>query len=72
MTGPEHYARAEALLGGRNNPGANGANSQEEALALAQVHATLALAAATVSAAAHPNQAQVDYLSRWLEVTSDG
>lgn len=46
MTGPEHYRRAEALLAGRNNGGANGARSSEEAIALAQVHATLALVAA--------------------------
>lgn len=46
-TGPEHYARAEELLAGRHNGGANGARSPEEAIALAGVHATLALAAAT-------------------------
>lgn len=41
MTGPEHYRQAEALLS-RDDP---------ERIAAAQVHATLALAAATYTQA---------------------
>ena len=66
MTGPEHYRRAEELLGGRHN-GSTGARTAEEAIALAQVHATLALAAAQIDAAAHPNQSHVDYLGHWFD-----
>ena len=44
MTGPEHYRKAEALLAkGTDDPTERGANR----LAAAQVHAMLALAAAT-------------------------
>ena len=44
MTGPEHYRRAEALVAkGTDDPTERGANR----VAAAQVHATLALAAAT-------------------------
>lgn len=43
MTGAEHYAAAEALL-------ADEADTTPERLAAAQVHATLALAAATAMA----------------------
>lgn len=50
MNGREHYERSEALLGGRHNGGANGAKTAEEAIALAQVHAILALADATLDA----------------------
>jgi hypothetical protein len=47
MTGPEHYRKAEALLEAANS-GANPHSDQEPRLvAQAQVHATLALAAAT-------------------------
>ena len=51
MTGPEHYREAERLarIGGQGH-----ADPEEDAnvLAEAQVHATLALAAATVAAGA--------------------
>jgi hypothetical protein len=45
MTGPEHYREAEQLLGARRS----GESAEEAAsrLAEAQIHATLALAAAT-------------------------
>jgi hypothetical protein len=47
MNGPEHYERAERLLAGRRHPGgSNGADTMEEALALAHIHALLAVAAA--------------------------
>jgi hypothetical protein len=51
MTGPEHYREAERLLapGGRRNPWGDvePVAPSEAAVARAQVHATLALAAAT-------------------------
>lgn len=52
MTGDEHYQRAEQVLGGRvGHLAAFNCKSTAEAIALAQVHATLAVAAATVDAA---------------------
>ncbi len=49
MTGPEHYTRAEVLIDLANAGGAEGWDTprSREQLAAAQVHATLALAAAT-------------------------
>ena len=52
MTGPEHYAAAEACLAGvRLGEDTDGSprfrTDEPETLAAAQVHATLALAAAT-------------------------
>ncbi len=47
MTGPEHYTEAERLIRASSHPYADVA----AALAEAQVHATLALAAATAMAA---------------------
>ena len=46
MTGPEHYREAERLV----NLAQNSEVFQQSATALAQVHATLALAAATALA----------------------
>jgi len=48
VTGPEHYTEAERLLDHAENE-ARGGHDHSEAMALAnaQVHATLALAAAT-------------------------
>jgi hypothetical protein len=46
-TGPEHYQRAERLLA----PALDGRHPTPEEVARAQVHATLALAAATAMAA---------------------
>jgi hypothetical protein len=50
MTGPEHYREAERLLTEqvfRDRTGGTTTRSFEETVAAAQVHATLALAAAT-------------------------
>ena len=50
MTGPEHYLEAERLLGAvEKTPDAGGEAAEycRQELAAAQVHATLALAAAT-------------------------
>lgn len=46
-TGPEHYRASEALLSSVTTDRRLDAEGQERFLALAQVHATLALAAAT-------------------------
>ena len=65
MTGPEHYLEAEDLLKEVDGLGNDTANH----LALAQVHATLALAAAT----AYPATRDYwdDYTSQvWAEVTA--
>jgi hypothetical protein len=45
MTGPEHYREAEQLLGARRS--GESAEDAASRLAEAQIHATLALAAAT-------------------------
>lgn len=51
MTGPEHYREAERLLADARHEGADGvAYVRPENIAAAQVHATLALAAATAVA----------------------
>ncbi|MEV5129240.1 hypothetical protein AB0K87_01755 [Streptomyces sp. NPDC053705] len=47
MTGPEHYREAEALLASASGNFLRGEDTSS-ALAAAQVHATLALAAVTV------------------------
>lgn len=49
MTGPEHYSEAERLIKGlKTDTGAVYVeDGNEQVIALAQVHATLALAAAT-------------------------
>ena len=56
MTGPDHYAEAERLLAlaGRHSRGATYDPEWTPALAAAQVHATLALAAATSVGTAGP------------------
>jgi hypothetical protein len=61
MTGPEHYRAAERL---RERATAADLSPDEERniLAAAQVHATLALAAATATAGFAPEQ--------WLDVAS--
>lgn len=48
MTGPEHYREAERLLD-TSDPHAGGGIRMATRAALAQVHATLALAAATAA-----------------------
>ncbi|WP_101784262.1 hypothetical protein [Nonomuraea indica] len=47
MTGPEHYREAERLIGAVTHRGLLEPGDHSGVLALAQVHATLALAAAT-------------------------
>jgi hypothetical protein len=61
MTGPEHYAEAERLLTDAFNEVREGDPAEAIVLAQAQVHATLALAAATaVRTREIDNQAWVD------------
>ena len=57
MTGPDHYAEAERLLAlaGRHSKGATYDQEWMPTLAAAQIHATLALAAATAVGAAGPD-----------------
>jgi hypothetical protein len=47
MTGPEHYVAAERLLGEIQEHPSSSINKTESLMGQAQVHATLALAAAT-------------------------
>ena len=53
MTGPEHCLRAEELLSGTTYP-------DPENIATAQVHATLALAAATALSSDFRSHAETD------------
>ncbi len=53
MTGPEHYLRAEELLSGTTYP-------DPENIATAQVHAMLALAAATALSSDFRSHAETD------------
>lgn len=57
MTGPDHYAEAERLLAlaGRHSKGATYDQEWTPTLAAAQIHATLALAAATAVGTAGPD-----------------
>ena len=52
MTGPEHYREAEALIATARAGGKQPVGVVEAWASLAQVHATLALAAATAAAQA--------------------
>ena len=66
MTGPEHYAEAERLLAlaERHSSGATYGPEWTLTLAAAQVHATLALAAATAGGTAGPDS------PAWADVTA--
>ena len=57
MTGPDHYAEAERLLAlaGRHSKGATFGQEWMPTLSAAQIHATLALAAATAVGTAGPD-----------------
>lgn len=54
MTGPEHYREAEALVEEATDPADHGVKNLRAHIALAQVHATLALVAATRPDVARP------------------
>lgn len=66
MTGPEHYAEAERLLtlADRHTSGVTYAEEWALTLTAAQVHATLALAAATAVGTAGPE------LHAWADVAA--
>ena len=66
MTGPEHYAEAERLLtlADRHTTGVTYAQEWTLTLTAAQVHATLALAAATAVGTAGPD------LHAWADVAA--
>lgn len=64
MSGPEHYREAERLSDyAEEHAFENGPEWYANAMAAAQVHATLALAAATLAAAEHDGQARYDAAS---------
>ena len=72
MTGPEHYREAERLVGevvARVDLGGVSADAANYNLAVAQVHATLALVAATVSTPGrvHPDSGRAQ---EWMNATS--
>ena len=72
MTGPEHYAEAGRLLAlaERHSSGATYGPEWTLPLAAAQVHATLALAAATAGGTAGPDsRAWADVAAARLSVT---
>jgi len=63
-TGPEHYREAERLLNGlktRDGSALFVEDGNEQVLAAAQVHATLALAAATAMSGTKNGMAPVDF-----------
>lgn len=77
MKGPEHYREAESLLAQARIPARERAVpnwlTAEETIALAQVHATLALAAATAAnirrnGAVNRANVDVDPAAGWPEV----
>jgi hypothetical protein len=68
MNGPEHYAAAELLLRVDATPGLPGGPVRAENLAAAQVHATLALTAATIDTAQIVD-GDIAYDMAWNEAT---
>lgn len=68
MNGPQHYAEAERMLKSAHQPGKHGWCTHAEAIAQAQVHATLALAAATVDMT-NVNDISIAHADAWVEVT---
>jgi hypothetical protein len=70
MTGPEHYAEAGYLAGPYGEWYRTDVNKLPALLARAQVHATLALAAATALAAKAGISATPAEMRQWDEVTA--
>ena len=62
MTGPEHYQRAQEILSGLSTT-----HRDPEHIAAAQVHATLALAAATALGSDFGSHAEAD---AWRQVAA--
>lgn len=71
MNGPEHYRESERLIASRDQLGDTaGVLSLQALLLLADVHATLALAAATALNQGDTGLQDRDYIA-WREVASD-
>ncbi|MFC8583341.1 hypothetical protein ACFUGD_02010 [Streptomyces sp. NPDC057217] len=71
MTGPEHYRKAEQLLAEATTDGPEGVYFvRPENLAAAQVHATLALAAAAAGQLADRYVGDGDHITSWHGVTA--
>ena len=68
MTGPQHYRQAEADLGSAERSGDYGSEQEAFYLRRAQVHATLALAAAT--AVSSNSEMPVPDSDAWISVAS--
>lgn len=74
MTGPEHYQEAERLVGPRTIHSIPSGETRQgppttDMILQAQVHATLALAAAT--AISHNGEMPVNDSDGWLRVAAD-
>jgi hypothetical protein len=70
MTGPEHYSYAEQLLA-QASEDELGSDAERFHVAKAQVHATLALAAATALPGEHPGDWQREIWAFGLEAGPD-
>lgn len=74
MSGPQHYREAERLLAGAQNvmdvAPVDGL-TRTECAALAQVHATLALAAATAARLADRYIGDSDHINDWRAATGN-
>lgn len=71
MTGPEHYQYAQQLLENAGDEEGFGSDAERFYLAKAQVHATLALAAATAVTATAQGQMSVNDGDAWERVASE-
>jgi hypothetical protein len=74
MTGPEHYAAAQRMLSAgsyTHGPGGDPVHPEAAAhhIAMAQVHATLALAAATAAQLADRYVGDGDHINEWRTAT---
>jgi hypothetical protein len=71
VTGPEHYREAEALLEEAGDPADHGVSALHAHIARAQVHATLAAAAATALNLPHPEGGfTVPDWEAWIDAAS--
>ena len=71
MTGPAHYLAAEGILKDALKAAADGATDVSEHIAVAQVHATLALAAAAALADYHDNGMTEGDQIAWYRAASE-
>ena len=73
MTGPEHYAEAEKwAYKAKHSSARGGPETDMSCAAIAQVHATLALAAATGLCDGAAGYTHTDYEAWFAVATSDG